>query len=55
MLQSISANVNLSINPNITIVQIQKRGLATGDWVSAHNGRSIYHNPQTMIYLEKSC
>ncbi len=31
-LQSISANIHLSINPKITIVQMQKRGLGAEDW-----------------------
>ncbi|MEH2425618.1 MAG: hypothetical protein V7K48_33400 [Nostoc sp.] len=31
-LQSISANANLRINPKITFIQMQARGLGTGDW-----------------------
>lgn len=31
-LQSISANIHLSINPKITIVQMQKRELGAEDW-----------------------
>lgn len=56
-LQSISANIHLSINPKITIVQMQKRGLGTEDWGlgSCPQGPGYLKQPShTVIYLIKS-
>lgn len=56
-LQSISANIHLSINPKITIVQMQKRGLGAEDWGlgSCPQGVEYLKQPShTAFYLIKS-
>ncbi|MEH2289097.1 hypothetical protein [Nostoc sp.] len=42
-LQSISANANLRIDPKIPIIQMQKGGLESGNWVVAHNHQGFFH------------